>query len=227
MLLTLSNVKKTYWNGNKQSIILKNVNLQIKNGEVIAIKGRSGSGKTSLLNIIAGLTKCDSGQIHFNYNDITNLSFDEQLEYRRKNISIITQQFNLLDDRSVFENIALPLNYEKVKKDEKKKKVQEVLNSVGMKDFAYQKTLNLSGGERQRIAIARALVKEPLLLIADEPTGSLDVETEKEILEIIDDLKDKGVTIIIVTHDDNVANICDTVYELVNGELHVISSSIK
>lgn len=227
MLLTLSNVKKTYWNGNKQSIILKNVNLQIKNGEVIAIKGRSGSGKTSLLNIIAGLTKCDSGQIHFNYNDITNLSFDEQLEYRRKNISIITQQFNLLDDRSVFENIALPLNYEKVKKDEKKKKVQEVLNSVGMKDFAYQKTLNLSGGERQRIAIARALVKEPLLLIADEPTGSLDVETEKEILEIIDDLKDKGVTIIIVTHDDNVANICDTVYELINGELHVISSSIK
>lgn len=227
MLLTLSNVKKTYWNGNKQSIILKNVNLQIKNGEVIAIKGRSGSGKTSLLNIIAGLTKCDSGQIHFNYNDITNLSFDEQLEYRRKNISIITQQFNLLDDRSVFENIALPLNYEKVKKDEKKKKVQEVLNSVGMKDFAYQKTLNLSGGERQRIAIARALVKEPLLLIADEPTGSLDVETEKEILGIIDDLKDKGVTIIIVTHDDNVANICDTVYELVNGELHVISSSNK
>lgn len=227
MLLTLSNVKKTYWNGNKQSIILKNVNLQIKNGEVIAIKGRSGSGKTSLLNIIAGLTKCDSGQIHFNYNDITNLSFDEQLEYRRKNISIITQQFNLLDDRSVFENIALPLNYEKVKKDEKKKKVQEVLNSVGMKDFAYQKTLNLSGGERQRIAIARALVKEPLLLIADEPTGSLDVETEKEILGIIDDLKDKGVTIIIVTHDDNVANICDTVYELINGELHVISSSIK
>ncbi|TKI46643.1 ABC transporter ATP-binding protein [Lysinibacillus tabacifolii] len=227
MLLTLSNVKKTYWNGNKQSIILKNVNLQIKNGEVIAIKGRSGSGKTSLLNIIAGLTKCDSGQIHFNYNDITNLSFDEQLEYRRKNISIITQQFNLLDDRSVFENIALPLNYEKVKKDEKKKKVQEVLNSVGMKDFAYQKTLNLSGGERQRIAIARALVKEPLLLIADEPTGSLDVETEKGILGIIDDLKDKGVTIIIVTHDDNVANICDTVYELVNGELHVISSSIK
>ncbi|WP_337982975.1 ABC transporter ATP-binding protein [Lysinibacillus sp. C5.1] len=227
MLLTLSNVKKTYWNGNKQSIILKNVNLQIKNGEVIAIKGRSGSGKTSLLNIIAGLTKCDSGQIHFNYNDITNLSFDEQLEYRRKNISIITQQFNLLDDRSVFENIALPLNYEKVKKDEKKKKVQEVLNSVGMKDFAYQKTLNLSGGERQRIAIARALVKEPLLLIADEPTGSLDVETEKEILGIIDDLKNKGVTIIIVTHDDNVANICDTVYELVNGELHVISSSIK
>lgn len=227
MLLTLSNVKKTYWNGNKQSIILKNVNLQIKNGEVIAIKGRSGSGKTSLLNIIAGLTKCDSGQIHFNYNDITNLSFDEQLEYRRKNISIITQQFNLLDDRSVFENIALPLNYEKVKKDEKKKKVQEVLNSVGMKDFAYQKTLNLSGGERQRIAIARALVKEPLLLIADEPTGSLDVETEKGILGIIDDLKNKGVTIIIVTHDDNVANICDTVYELVNGELHVISSSIK
>lgn len=226
MLLTLSNVKKSYWDGNKQSVILKNVNLQIKKGRVIAIKGRSGSGKTSLLNIIAGLTKCDGGQIHFNYNDITNLTFDEQLEYRRKNISIITQQFNLLDDRSVFENIALPLNYEKIKKDEKKKKVLQVLNSLGMEDFAYKKTLNLSGGERQRVAIARALVKEPLLLIADEPTGSLDIETEKEILEIFNNLKDKGVTIIIVTHDDNVANICDTVYELINGELHDISLRI-
>lgn len=224
MLLTLSNVKKTFWNGKEQSTILKNINLQINKGEFIAIKGRSGSGKTTLLNIIAGLAKCDKGHIVFNDREITHLSLNDQLKYRRKNIGIVTQQFNLLNDRNVFENIALPLNYEKTSKKEKVEKVKHILSTLKMEDYLYKEIRNLSGGEKQRIAIARAMIKEPSLIIADEPTGSLDVETEKDILEIFNVLKDNGVTFIIVTHDDNVANICDTVYELVSGELKCLTS---
>lgn len=224
MLLELSGITKSVESGREKRIILKGINLEVKVGDSIAIKGRSGSGKTTLLNIIGALTFYDQGQIKYAGENIPLDTLKGQLSFRNRNIGYLTQQLNLLDDRSVFENISLPLKYNGFSKNEIKEKVEKVLSSLGMKEFIDMPIYNLSGGERQRIAIARAIVKEPSLLLADEPTGSLDEETEKEILKIFSYLKKNGITIIIVTHDDVVANYCDRKYELSNGKLNLIES---
>lgn len=218
-MLELSGITKHVKNGNQNRIILNQLQLQVNIGDSIAIKGRSGSGKTTLLKIIAGLVKCDEGNIFFKGKNIAKYTVNERLKYRRNHIGMITQQLNLLDDRNIFENIALPLYYQGVRKQDREKSVKETLDSLGMEDFLYKSISNLSGGERQRIAIARALVKNPSILIADEPTGALDEETEKEILNIFHKLQRKGKTIILVTHNDNVAKSCDYVYELIDGKL--------
>lgn len=221
-MLELSGVTKQLKNGNQRRIILDQLQLQVKHGDSIAIKGRSGSGKSTLLKIIAGLETCDKGEICFEGEDIAKFTINERLKYRRDHIGMITQQLNLLDDRNIFENIALPLYYQGFKKQERKRYVREILASLSMEDFIYKPITNLSGGERQRIAIARALVKNPSMLIADEPTGSLDEETEEEILQIFRELQNQGKTIILVTHNDTVAESCNYVYELVNGKLESI-----
>lgn len=218
-MLELLDITKHVKNGNQRRMILNKLQLQVNKGDSIAIKGRSGSGKTTLLKIIAGLVKSDEGDIIFREKNIANFNVHERLKYRRDHIGMITQQLNLLDDRNIFENIALPLYYQGLNKNDRKKAVKEILDSLGMEDFIYKSISNLSGGERQRIAIARALVKGPSLLIADEPTGALDEESEKEIMDIFRDLQSNGKTIILVTHNDNVARSCDRVYELTNGNL--------
>lgn len=201
--------------------ILNDLCLTINSGDSIAITGRSGSGKTTLLNIIGGLTKFDSGILMFENENLSDLNINDLSEYRKKNIGFITQNFNLLDDRNVFENVALPLYYDKVHKSEIKKRVKESLEQVGMEKFIKSDINKLSGGEKQRIAIARAIIKEPKLILADEPTGSLDEDTENEILGIFNNLKKCGTTLIIVTHDWNVANHCDSIYTLKDGKLNL------
>lgn len=216
-MMELNKINKRISNRN----ILKDLDLNIKEGDSIAITGRSGSGKTTLLNIIGGLTKFDSGKLIFENENLAEFNIDDLSEYRKNNIGFITQNFNLLDDRNVFENIALPLYYDDIDKKEIKKRVKVALKKVNMEKFIYSQINNLSGGEKQRVAIARAIIKDPKIILADEPTGALDEETENEILYIFDNLKKYGATLIIVTHDYNVANHCDRIYNLKDGKLNL------
>ena len=219
MLLEGIKISKSVRNGNEDKVILNQLDIKIEEGTSIAIKGRSGSGKSTLLNILAGLLNIDDGKIYFNGKDISQRSINERASYRMNNIGYVTQQFHLLDDRNVFENIALPLQYNGMTNKEIKVKVDNVLSKLKMQEFRDKEICNLSGGERQRIALARALIKNPKIILADEPTGALDLKTEAEILEIFRNLNKEGITLVIVTHDESVARCCKEIYELIDGKL--------
>lgn len=219
MIIKINNLSKTFNDGKKKKTILKNLNLSIKTGQSIAITGRSGCGKTTLLNIIGGLLDFDYGDLFINNVNINSLSLNQITDYRKNYFGFITQNFNLLDDRNVFENVALPLYYSSIKKSDIQKRVNTILTTLDISHLAQKNIKNLSGGEKQRVAIARALVKKSKIILADEPTGSLDEKTELDILNIFSKLKNSGITLIIVTHNEKVANNCDLVYELKNKSL--------
>ena len=219
MIIKINNLSKTFNDGKKKKTILKNLNLSIKTGQSIAITGRSGCGKTTLLNIIGGLLDFDYGDLFINNVNINSLSLNQIADYRKNYFGFITQNFNLLDDRNVFENVTLPLYYSSIKKSDIQKRVNTILTTLDISHLAQKNIKNLSGGEKQRVAIARALVKKSKIILADEPTGSLDEKTELDILNIFSKLKNSGITLIIVTHNEKVANNCDLVYELKNKSL--------
>lgn len=219
MIIKINNLSKTFNDGKKKKTILENLNLSIKTGQSIAITGRSGCGKTTLLNIIGGLLDFDYGDLFINNVNINSLSLNQIADYRKNYFGFITQNFNLLDDRNVFENVALPLYYSSIKKSDIQKRVNTILTTLDISHLAQKNIKNLSGGEKQRVAIARALVKKSKIILADEPTGSLDEKTELDILNIFSKLKNSGITLIIVTHNKKVANNCDLVYELKNKSL--------
>lgn len=219
MIIKINNLSKTFNDGKKKKTILENLNLSIKTGQSIAITGRSGCGKTTLLNIIGGLLDFDYGDLFINNVNINSLSLNQIADYRKNYFGFITQNFNLLDDRNVFENVALPLYYSSIKKSDIQKRVNTILTTLDIAHLAQKNIKNLSGGEKQRVAIARALVKKSKIILADEPTGSLDEKTELDILNIFSKLKNSGITLIIVTHNEKVANNCDLVYELKNKSL--------
>lgn len=219
MIIKINNLSKTFNDGKKKKTILENLNLSIKTGQSIAITGRSGCGKTTLLNIIGGLLDFDYGDLFINNVNINSLSLNQIADYRKNFFGFITQNFNLLDDRNVFENVALPLYYSSIKKSDIQKRVNTILTTLDISHLAQKNIKNLSGGEKQRVAIARALVKKSKIILADEPTGSLDEKTELDILNIFSKLKNSGITLIIVTHNEKVANNCDLVYELKNKSL--------
>lgn len=219
MIIKINNLSKTFNDGKKKKTILKNLNLSIKTGQSIAITGRSGCGKTTLLNIIGGLLDFDYGDLFINNVNINSLSLNQIADYRKNYFGFITQNFNLLDDRNVFENVALPLYYSSIKKSDIQKRVNTILTTLDISHLAQKNIKNLSGGEKQRVAIARALVKKSKIILADEPIGSLDEKTELDILNIFSKLKNSGITLIIVTHNEKVANNCDLVYELKNKSL--------
>ena len=219
MIIKINNLSKTFNDGKKKKTILKNLNLSIKTGQSIAITGRSGCGKTTLLNIIGGLLDFDYGDLFINNVNINSLSLNQIADYRKNYFGFITQNFNLLDDRNVFENVALPVYYSSIKKSDIQKRVNTILTTLDISHLAQKNIKNLSGGEKQRVAIARALVKKSKIILADEPTGSLDEKTELDILNIFSKLKNSGITLIIVTHNEKVANNCDLVYELKNKSL--------
>ena len=219
MIIKINNLSKTFNDGKKKKTILENLNLSIKTGQSIAITGRSGCGKTTLLNIIGGLLDFDYGDLFINNVNINSLSLNQIADYRKNYFGFITQNFNLLDDRNVFENVALPLYYSSIKKSDIQKRVNTILTTLDISHLAQKNIKNLSGGEKQRVAIARALVKKSKIILADEPTGSLDEKTELDILNIFSKLKNSGITLIIVTHNEKVANNFDLVYELKNKSL--------
>ncbi|MBR3082124.1 MAG: ABC transporter ATP-binding protein [Saccharofermentans sp.] len=209
-LLILEKICKNFKTGNTTIIVHKDLSFTVDKGELVAIMGKSGCGKTTLLNILAGIDYPDSGKYVFDNSEVIIRKTNDGIKFRRNRIGVILQHFALINDFTVYENIELGLWEAKISKNERRKKVNDVLERLGIWDLRDQYPDKLSGGEKQRVAIGRAIVCEPILVLADEPTGSLDNETEKEILEIIKELnKSLDMTFIIVTHDEEVAACCD------------------
>lgn len=212
-ILKLEDVCYRYADAKENEYVLKNISYEFELNKTYAIKGKSGSGKTTLLSLISGLEKCKEGNIYYDKKNLNDMDLDE---YRSKNIGIVFQSFNLLPHLTAIENIILSMDVSKIEEKDKRKKAISLLESVGLnEEKGNRRILKLSGGEQQRVAIARSLSYNPKLILADEPTGNLDHETENEILNIFKKLAHEGKKcIIIVTHSDNVAQNVDVVFDL-------------
>ena len=217
-ILEIKDVSYRYSDAAKDEYVLKNINYDFETGKIYAIKGKSGSGKTTLLSLISGLEKKYEGNILYNSKDLKKMDLDI---YRNTDIGIVFQSYNLLPHLTAIENIILSMDISKVKVDNKKQKAIELMRSVGLSEnFANRRVLKLSGGEQQRIAIARSLSYNPQIILADEPTGNLDKDTEDEILEIFKNLAHReNKCVIIVTHSKNVCDQVDVIYELKNSKV--------
>jgi len=218
-IISLTDIVKKYNIGSVETIVLKKVSFNVNKGEMIAIVGASGSGKSTMMNIIGLLDKADNGTYLIKGNDVAGLEDDDLAKLRNQSIGFVFQQFNLLPRFNAKKNIELPLIYRAISKELINQKVSNVLKRVGMEDFASHRPTQLSGGQQQRIAIARALVGDPEVILADEPTGSLDSQTGKEIMNLFLDLHREGRTIILVTHDEKVASLCERRITLVDGKI--------
>ena len=219
-IIKLENIQKYYKIGKEKFHVLKSLNLNINTGDFVMIMGKSGSGKTTLLNILGFLDNFDEGDYFFNNKNVTNLNENQRSTFRNKNIGFVFQQFNLIETLNVYQNVELPLIYDNtLNKSQREDIIKEKLNDVGLLDKAYQPPLQLSGGQQQRIAIARALVNNPQIIFADEPTGALDSETSEEIMKLLKNLNDQGKTIIMVTHDSDLVKYATKVVRLKDGVL--------
>ena len=205
-MLKIRDLHKSYPIGDSSLHVLKGINLEVKAGEMVAIMGSSGSGKSTLLNIIGILDEADSGEYSLDDVSIKNLTEKKAAIYRNKFLGFIFQSFNLITYKNALENVALPLYYQGLKRKERQRKAKFHLEKVGLLDWAHHLPTELSGGQKQRVAIARALAAEPKLLLADEPTGALDTTTSYEIMEFLQQLNDEGKTILIVTHEEDIAH---------------------
>jgi acetoin utilization transport system ATP-binding protein len=206
--------------GKKQTVpVLKNINLEVNAGEIVSIVGRSGSGKSTLLNLISGYIKPTEGEIVIQGENVTNYSEAQWANFRINNLGFIFQSFQLIPSMTAFQNVELPLMMKGVDEKERKSKVEDMLKKVGLEGWEGHYPSELSGGQQQRVSIARALVMNPPIILADEPTGSLDSETEEELLNFIKELNRKeGITFVIITHDQEVASIAHRMVTLENGQ---------
>ena len=217
-IIQLKNIQKYYKVGKSKLHVLKSLSLDIAHGDFVMIMGKSGSGKTTLLNILGFLDSFDDGNYIFNGENVTNLSEIERSHFRNKNIGFIFQQFHLINNLNIYQNIELPLIYDnRLGKKERIKKVKKNLDMVGLSDKINQFPNELSGGQQQRISIARALINDPQLIFADEPTGALDTNTSNEIMNILEGLNKEGKTIIMVTHDPDLVKYATKVVYLKDG----------
>lgn len=218
-LIRIENLIKSYHIANTSMQVLKRISLTINQGELIAIVGASGSGKSTLMNIIGLLDKADAGDYCLNGKSVAGLSSDELAMLRNQHIGFVFQQFNLLPRFNARQNVALPLTYRQISPKEIDERVMLSLHRVGMDSFAHHKPMQLSGGQQQRVAIARALVTEPQVILADEPTGALDSRTGSEVLNLFHALHAEGRTIMMVTHDEQVARQCLRRITLADGQI--------
>lgn len=221
--IQLKKLSKSYQEGDNNRSVLDELTLSIEEGEMIVLLGRSGSGKSTLLNLVSGIDKPDSGNVIIGGTDLTQMDEKNRTLFRRNNIGFVFQSFNLISTLTALENVLLPL---KLKGNAQDNIARQFLEEVGLGDRTDSYPDRLSGGEQQRVAIARALASEPMLILADEPTGNLDYETGRNVLKILNDLvRENGRTMIIATHDRDICKIADRVLELKGGKLHQVKQS--
>ncbi len=220
-IILVDELRKTYYMGSEQIDALKSITLQIQQNEYVALMGPSGSGKSTLMNLLGCLDTPTAGQYVLNGTDVSDLDDGELAEIRNKEIGFVFQTFNLLPRLSSLENVALPLVYAGYSKKKREERAEEVLTMVGLGDRVEHKPNELSGGQRQRVAIARALVNNPSIILADEPTGNLDTKTSIEIMSIFEEIHKNGNTVILVTHEPDIAEHAHRIIRLRDGLVEV------
>lgn len=223
-MIEIKELNKSYPIGNSSLHVLKGIDLKINEGELVAIMGSSGSGKSTLLNIIGMLDNYDSGSYKLDSVPIRDLDETKAAKYRNKFLGFVFQSFNLINYKTALENIALPLYYQGISRLDRQKIALEYLAKVGLADWAEHLPSELSGGQKQRIAIARALASQPKVLLADEPTGALDSTTSEEVMDLIKQINNEGKTILVVTHEQEIANMCKRIITLKDG---IIMTDVK
>jgi putative ABC transport system ATP-binding protein len=216
-MIEIKDLHKSYKMGTNSLHVLKGINFEVSEGEMVAIMGSSGSGKSTLLNILGILDEADKGSYHLDGTLIKNLNEKVAAKYRNKFLGFVFQSFNLINYKSALDNVALPLYYQGVKRNVRMEKALHYLDKVGLADWSSHLPNELSGGQKQRVAIARALASNPKVLLADEPTGALDSTTSYEVMELIQEINDEGKTILIVTHEDDIAHMCKRIVNLKDG----------
>jgi len=216
-MIDIKSLHKSYKMGSSSLHVLKGINFKVQEGELVAIMGSSGSGKSTLLNILGMLDVSDKGEYLLDKIEIKNLDETKAAKYRNQFLGFVFQSFNLINYKNAIENVALPLYYRGISRRERQDSALEYLEKVGLKNWAKHLPSELSGGQKQRVAIARALVSKPKVLLADEPTGALDSKTSNEVMALIQKINNEGKTILVVTHEQDIANMCKRVVKLKDG----------
>ncbi|WP_124979000.1 ABC transporter ATP-binding protein [Nonlabens xiamenensis] len=218
-MIEISNLHKSYKTGSNYLHVLKGIDFSVKEGELVAIMGSSGSGKSTLLNILGMLDEADEGSYVLDGVPIKNLNEKIAAKYRNKFLGFIFQSFNLISYKNAMDNVALPLYYQKVGRRERDERAMHYLEKVGLADWADHLPNQLSGGQKQRVAIARALASDPKVLLADEPTGALDTKTSYEVMDLIQGINEEGRTILVVTHEPDIAQMTKRIVNLKDGRI--------
>ena len=216
-MISIKDLHKSYSIGSSSLHVLKGINFEVEEGELVAIMGSSGSGKSTLLNILGMLDLADEGDYILDQVPIKNLNETKAAKYRNQFLGFVFQSFNLINYKSALENVSLPLYYQGIKRKERQEIAMEYLDKVGLKEWSTHLPSELSGGQKQRVAIARALASKPKVLLADEPTGALDSTTSYEVMDLIQKINQEGKTILVVTHEEDIARMCKRIVRLKDG----------